>query len=114
MKAIDEFYNKIEAAILSATMKNVFTDDEYQDEHLPLVDFLSTDETIKSGKEEIQHLADHVFDETESDLTALIEDACREQRKADLESLKHLEMYWRIESIIEDTPFITNKPESDE
>ena len=49
-----------------------------------------------------------------SDLTALIEDACREQREADLESLKHLEMYWRIESIIEDTPFITNKPESDE
>jgi len=49
-----------------------------------------------------------------SDLTALIEDACREQREADLESLKHLEIYWRIESIIEDTPFITNKPESDE
>ena len=114
MKAIDEFYNKIEAAILSATMKNVFTDDEYQDEHLPLVDFLSTDETIKSGKEEIQHLAEHIFDETESDLTALIEDVCREQREANLESLKHLEMYWRIESIIEDTPFITNKPESDE
>ena len=54
-----------------------------------------------------------LWEQVKSDLTALIEDACREQREADLESLKHLEMYWRIESIIEDTPLITNKPESD-
>ena len=56
---------------------------------------------------------DNARERFESDLTALIEDACREQREADLESLKHLEMYWRIESIIEDTPLITNKHKSD-
>ena len=115
MKAIDEFYNKIEAAILSATMKNVFTDDEYQDEHLPLVDFLSTDETIKSGKEEIQHLADHVFDETESDLTALIEDACRER------TFDFLKRFFGIipgdatvNAVYDKYYSITNKPKSDE
>ena len=69
------------------------------------------DEFIEKWQHKPWNVKDPMF---ESDLTALIEDACREQREADLESLKHLEIYWRIESIIEDTPFITNKPESDE
>ena len=69
------------------------------------------DEFIEKWQPKPWNVKDPMF---ESDLTALIEDACREQREADLESLKHLEIYWRIESIIEDTPLITSKPESDE
>ena len=74
------------------------------------------DEFIEKWQHKPWNVKDPMF---ESDLTALIEDACREQREACAELCMYpvdLPVFKcdEIKARIMNTPLITNKPESDE
>ena len=62
MKLTREQKNKIcdylEESLSRTRLMNIYGD---EGEHLPLVDWLSTGNTIKEGKEEIQNIVEDIF-----------------------------------------------------
>jgi hypothetical protein len=53
-----KIYDLIEKSLNNARLKNHKTDD---DDSLPLVDLLSTGETILEGQEEIENIVEQIF-----------------------------------------------------